>query len=469
MSVAPAGAAPADLHVRLAPGVLVGDGGRVLVGGAPSRLIRLSEPGAALLAGWRSGTPIGTAAAARSLARRLLDGGLLVPEPEPAPTADLTVVVPAHGREGALARCLRSIAETVPDAALVVVDDGSPDAQAVAGIAAAHGATLVRHPQSRGPSAARNSGLARARTPLVAFVDSDVVVTAGCLSRLAGHFADDTVAAVAPRIRALEPEGGTIITYEAGHSALDMGRTPSRVAPGAPVSYVPSATLVVRRAAIDEGFDEALRLAEDVDLVWRLGVAGWTVRYDPSVHVLHEHLATAPAFVRRRFAYASSIGLLAARHPRALAAVHADGATASVGLALTGRPFAAAAATARVAWRTHALLAPRVEHPARLGATLTARSLLSAGRSLAHAARRPWWPALALTATRRPRAGLLLAGALVVGLVEERPRRPSHAALCVADDLIAGAGTWWSCLRWRTIAPLLPRRGLSAGGRHAGA
>jgi mycofactocin system glycosyltransferase len=308
-------AAPADLRVRLAPGVLVGDAGRLLVGGAPSRLIRLSEPGAALLAGWRSGAPIGSAAP--SLARRLLDGGLLVPEPTPVPTADLTVVVPAHGRERALARCLRSIVETAPDAALVVVDDGSPDPHAVATIVAAHGATLVRHPQPRGPSAARNSGLARAQTPLVAFVDSDVVVPAGCLSRLAGHFADGTVAAVAPRIRALEPDGGTIITYEAGHSALDMGRTPSRVAPGAPVSYVPSATLVARRAALDDGFDEALHLAEDVDLVWRLGATGWTVRYDPSVHVLHDHLATATAFVRRRFAYASSIGLLAARHPRA--------------------------------------------------------------------------------------------------------------------------------------------------------
>jgi hypothetical protein len=97
-------AAPADLCVRLAPGVLVGDAGRLLVGGAPSRLIRLSEPGAALLAGWRSGAPIGSAGAAPSLARRLLDGGVLVPEPAPVPTADLTVVVPAHGRERALAR-----------------------------------------------------------------------------------------------------------------------------------------------------------------------------------------------------------------------------------------------------------------------------------------------------------------------------------------------------------------------------
>jgi mycofactocin system glycosyltransferase len=469
MSVVVAGlAAPAALRVGLAPGVLVGDGGRVLVGGAPSRLIRLSDAGAALVTGWTAGAPIGTAAAPQTLARRLLDGGLLVPDPAPAATADLAVVVPAHGRERALARCLRSIADAAPDAALIVVDDGSPDPGAVAAVAAAHRATLVRHDRPRGPSAARNSGLARVRAPLVAFVDSDVVVPPGCLARLAGHFADPAVAAVAPRIHALEPQGGTIRTYEAAHSALDMGPIPSRVAPGAAVSYVPSATLVVRRAAVD-GFDETLQVAEDVDLVWRLGAAGWTVRYDPSVHVLHDHLGTAAGFVRRRFAYACSIGLLAARHPRALRAVYADGATAAVALALAGRPLAAVAATTRVAWQTHALLAPRVEHPGPLGATLTARALLSAGRGLAYAARRPWWPALALAAIRRPHAGLLLAGALAAGLVEERPRRASHAALCIADDLISGAGTWWSCLRWRTVAPLVPGRALSAGARRAGA
>jgi mycofactocin system glycosyltransferase len=456
----PGAAAPPDLGLRLAPGVLVRDGGRLLVGGAPTRLIRLSDAGAAMLARWRTGAPAGPQASAQALARRLLDSGLLLPDPPPGPTADLAVVVPTHGRADELARCLRSVALGAPDAALMVVDDGSPNAGAIATLAAEHGAALVRHDRPRGPSAARNRGLAEAQAPLVAFVDSDVVVPPGCLARLAGHFADVTVAAVAPRVLALETEGGAILTYEAAHSALDMGPVPSRVAPGAPVSYLPSATLVVRRAAIERDFDEALHIGEDVDLVWRLAGAGWAVQYDPSVHVLHDHRGTAAAFVRRRFAYASSTGLLAARHPRALPAVRADGATAVVALALAGRPLVAAAAAGRVAWRTRAVLVPRAERPNALTATLTARTMASAARSVAHAARRPWWPALALTAARRPRAGLLLAGALAAGLLEERPRTPAHAALCIADDLISGAGTWWSCLRCRTVAPLLPGRGV---------
>ena len=39
---------------------------------------------------------------------------------------------------------------------------------------------------------------------------------------------------------------------------------------------------MVRRQAVQDvgGFDEALWLAEDVDLVWRLTMAGWTIRYE---------------------------------------------------------------------------------------------------------------------------------------------------------------------------------------------
>ena len=51
------------------------------------------------------------------------------------------------------------------------------------------------------------------------------------------------------------------------------------------VAYVPTAALLVRRAALGDGFDESLRNGEDVDLVWRLIEAGWRVRYEPAVQV----------------------------------------------------------------------------------------------------------------------------------------------------------------------------------------
>ena len=128
---------------------------------------------------------------------------------------------------------------------------------------------VVRRETSGGPGAARNEGVGLADTELVAFLDSDCVAPAGWIDQLAGHFDDPRVAAVAPTVRALDGR----------RSLLDMGNRPAEVRPGRPVGYVPSAALLVRRAALPQRpFDPALRYGEHVDLIWRLIDAGWRVR-----------------------------------------------------------------------------------------------------------------------------------------------------------------------------------------------
>lgn len=64
---------------------------------------------------------------------------------------------------------------------------------------------MVRHPTSLGPAAARNTGLAAAATPLVAFLDSDVVPEPSWLPPLLAAFEDPAVGLVALRIVALPP------------------------------------------------------------------------------------------------------------------------------------------------------------------------------------------------------------------------------------------------------------------------
>ena len=200
-------------------------------------------------------------------------------------------MIPARDRAELLARCLSSVG---PARELVVVDDGSRDpAGDRRGRRGAAGAVVVRHQRAAGPAQARNAGAAATSAPLIAFVDSDVRPDPDWLTGLIGHFADPRVAAVAPRVSV--PAGdGAVSAYEAVRSPLDLGDEPGLAGPGRRLGFVPATALVLRRSAFEAvgGFDAGLAVGEDVDLVWRLSDAGWTVRYEPSVVV--EHPARGP-------------------------------------------------------------------------------------------------------------------------------------------------------------------------------
>jgi GT2 family glycosyltransferase len=85
----------------------------------------------------------------------------------------VTVVIPAYDRAEMLKRSLASVWAQTPraPAEVIVVDDGSRDD--TSSVARELGATVVRHPQNRGLSAARNTGLREASHPWIALLDSD--------------------------------------------------------------------------------------------------------------------------------------------------------------------------------------------------------------------------------------------------------------------------------------------------------
>ena len=445
------------------------DGGQVLLGGDPGRLVRLRPDGRRALARLAAGEPVEDPV--RRLARRLVDGGLAHPRPGPAPVGDTTVVVPVRDRCDELVRCLAALGRDVP---VLVVDDGSHDPDAVEHVCRRHGARVLHLPVNVGPAAARNAGLAATTGSLVAFVDSDCVVPQGWLSLLAGHFADPCVGAVAPRVRATAGRRTLLSRYARDRGPLDLGPLEARVRPGGRVPYVPSAALVVRRAAVAElsaadgtAFDPALRYGEDVDLVWRLDDAGWAVRYDPRTVVQHGEPDRWGAWLERRHRYGTSAAPLAQRHGDRLTPLVASPLPVASWLLLAaGHPLPALAAAAVSAARLHRSLR-RTSLPrrdcARTAVRVAGHGVLATAGGLGGAGSVVMAPPLlALLAPRRSRR-LAACVLLAPPVLEYLARRPSldpvrWTALRLLDDLAYASGVWRGSWSARTLAPLRPRR-----------
>ncbi|MEQ8842890.1 MAG: mycofactocin biosynthesis glycosyltransferase MftF [Acidimicrobiales bacterium] len=449
---------PAGIGLVADAGLRRTDAGRTLIGGSPLRIIRLSGAGAAVVTAWLEGTPLAAVKSARGLARRLLDAGMVhpvvVPMTDPPP---VTVVVPAKDDADHLAHLLPSIGQPT-----LVVDDASDRPSEIESVGRVHGARVVRREVNGGPGAARMTGLGAVDTELVVFVDADVVLPDGWWPALAAHFDDPAVVAVAPRVRSA-PGPSLRERYEEIHSPLDLGAEPANVAPRRRVAYVPTAVLAVRASAVDRvgGFDPALRVGEDVDLVWRLAAEAGTVRYAPEVVAHHRPRASWLGLLRQRHAYGGSAVDLSARHGRLVAPARCSRWSMTAwSVTAVGHPFVgtgiAAGAGVALAGKLSAVPDGSAE-----AARLAGWGHIQAGRGLASAISRVWWPfALGALTVRRLRPAVLAA---MVGPAAwqwwrgERVADPIRSVgLRIADDMAYGSGVWRQVLRRTDGRALVP-------------
>lgn len=456
---------PDGFGIRLDPKVRTYSGGRVLIGGSPTRMLKLAPTAAAMIGdGFLEVVDHQSAA----VARHLLDSGVANPRPMSTPSAaDVTVVIPVKDNVAGIERLL----PVLKDLAVIVVDDGSdvpldprrdyPGTGTV---------TVVRHEYARGPSSARNTGLRSAQTCFVAFLDSDVIPRAGWLELMLGHFSDPGVALVAPRIVALDPYGTSLARYESMRSSLDLGRKEAAVKSGSPVSYVPSAAMIVRRdVALDcEGFDENLEVAEDVDFCWRLQSAGWRLRYEPVANVAHDHRVQFGKWFSRRAFYGTGAAPLAARHPGSVPPMAMSVSTlfacvAAATLTKSGLAGALGALLFTV-FRLRKMFTGLTQ-PTRIAAILTAQGFVGGFWQLASAMCRHYWPVtlLAVISSRKIRR-LAIAAAVSEGLVDWYRHRESgglgpvrYVLFKRADDVAYGFGLWRGAIEARDLAALKPR------------
>lgn len=227
-------------------------------------------------------------------ARRHPPSGTVRPLAEPAPIS--LCIVNYNG--------LRHLERTLPAilalrqefAEILLVDNASTDGSVAFVEAGFPEVRIVRLGANDGPGAARNAGLAAARTELVLFVDNDVVPEPGCAATLAQALAEHPRAAVAaPRI--LYAHKPDIVQYDGADNHYlglmilhhqDMPRARADATVRAVDGVVSAAFMVARSRLQGEGFDPSFFIyVEDHDFGLRLRLLGAEILSVPNALCLH--------------------------------------------------------------------------------------------------------------------------------------------------------------------------------------
>jgi glycosyltransferase involved in cell wall biosynthesis len=216
---------------------------------------------------------------------------------------EVAVVVPTRDRPGPLAACLEALERQSARAfEVVVVDDGSLDAGAVARVVdASPRARLVRG-AGRGPAAARNLGAVAARAPVLCFTDDDCRPGPGWVAALAARIRGGA-AVVAGPTRNGRPDDA----YGAASQAITNHLTRASFDPvTGRVAFAPTSNLACR-AEVHRAlpFDEDYPLAAGEDREWcdRLADQGIPLVFEPWAWVEHDQDLSLRRFWRQQERY----------------------------------------------------------------------------------------------------------------------------------------------------------------------
>ena len=216
----------------------------------------------------------------------------------------VAVIVPAYNEVKVIDRTIRSLlASEGASFEILVIDDGSTDGTY------AHSKELFgNEPRVRvftrpngGKAAALNFGLRQTDAEVVVAIDADTLFEPDTVARLAAHFADSRIAAVAgnakvgnrvnllTRWQALE----YITSQNLDRRAFDFLNC---------ITVVPGAVGAWRRQlVIDAGGFSHDTLAEDTDLTLTILRSGWHVAYEDRAIAWTEAPDTTSALLKQRF------------------------------------------------------------------------------------------------------------------------------------------------------------------------
>jgi GT2 family glycosyltransferase len=208
----------------------------------------------------------------------------------------LSVIVTTYDGRELLAECLPALAvQTRPPDEVLVVDDASPQDDARWTRERFPWAQALRLQRNLGHAGAAAAGLAHARGTFVALLNNDAAPDPDWCEQATLPLADPGVGSVATRLvlhdapELIDSAGDAYTVVGGAYKRLEGRSDPLEQAPRAAFSAC-AAAVVYRRSSLEAcgGFDPALEAYyDDVDVGFRLRLAGWRCVYQPAARCRH--------------------------------------------------------------------------------------------------------------------------------------------------------------------------------------
>ena len=198
----------------------------------------------------------------------------------------ISIIIPVYNGEKYIRKCLESILNlSYPKNRfeIIVVDNNSTD----------RSADIIRTfpfryclEKIRGPAAARNHGIKRAKGEIVCFTDADVIVRPDWLQKIVKAYTKY------PEIHGVQGFSGGInknIWATLYQKWYEQGYLATQAEENSGVKSLDTRNLSIKKSVLldNAGFNEQYMRSEDNELGFRLYMRGYDIRFNPEVIVDH--------------------------------------------------------------------------------------------------------------------------------------------------------------------------------------
>ncbi|MBA3732976.1 glycosyltransferase [Patescibacteria group bacterium] len=216
----------------------------------------------------------------------------------------MAVIISAFNEEKVINQTISTLlSSTYPNFEIIVVDDGSTDKtlEKVKETFGENNRVQIYHQENSGKSTALNFGIAKTSADIVVSLDADTIFPPVALSKLARHFEDPNIGAVAGNAK-VGNRNNLLTKFQALEYIISQNLDKRAFSVLDAITVVPGAVGAWRRKALLEaGGFKSDTLAEDSDLTISIRKIGYTITYEDEAIGITEAPETVKNLIKQRF------------------------------------------------------------------------------------------------------------------------------------------------------------------------